>query len=142
LRVVADSSRDDEALVRSFGPDLVLRRGDRYPDDVRRAVGAGANGFFDTAAIGSAALPAIRDGGKLAVVRGWSEDEPERGIEVKRLGVSAQLQRTEWLDELRALASQGVLQLRVATTYPLDQAARAHRAMAAGGLRGRGVIVF
>jgi len=32
--------------------------------------------------------------------------------------------------------------VRVAAEYPPEQAADAHRAMEAGGLRGRGVIVF
>jgi len=41
-----------------------------------------------------------------------------------------------------ALASAGRLQLRVAGTYPPEQAAEAHRVMHAGGLRGRAVIVF
>ncbi len=52
------------------------------------------------------------------------------------------LDRTDWLEEARALASRGVLVLRVAETYPPERAADAHRRMEAGGLRGRAVIVF
>ena len=52
------------------------------------------------------------------------------------------LERTDWLEELRALAEAGLLALRVAATFPPEQAAEAHRLMEAGGLRGRAVIVF
>lgn len=52
------------------------------------------------------------------------------------------LTRTEWLNELRDLASNGAIKLRVAGEYPPERAADAHRAMEAGGLRGRGIIVF
>jgi D-arabinose 1-dehydrogenase-like Zn-dependent alcohol dehydrogenase len=40
------------------------------------------------------------------------------------------------------LASQGRIALRVAAEYSPEQAAEAQRAMEAGGLRGRAVIVF
>jgi NADPH:quinone reductase len=56
--------------------------------------------------------------------------------------VARVLERTDWLEELRALASAGKLKLRVAREYPAEQAGEAHRAMEAGGLRGRAVIVF
>jgi NADPH2:quinone reductase len=56
--------------------------------------------------------------------------------------VATALQRTDWLEHLRTLASDGRLALRVAGTFAPEQAAEAHRAMAAGGLRGRALIVF
>ena len=46
------------------------------------------------------------------------------------------------LEEARALASGGVLALRVAETYPPERAGDAQQRMEAGGLRGRAVIVF
>ena len=52
------------------------------------------------------------------------------------------LERTDWLDQLRALAADGTLALRVAGEYPPERAADAQRAMDAGGLRGRALIVF
>jgi NADPH:quinone reductase-like Zn-dependent oxidoreductase len=45
------------------------------------------------------------------------------------------------LAELAALVDAGHLTLRVADTMPLTEAARAHRRFAAGGLRGRLVLV-
>ena len=56
--------------------------------------------------------------------------------------VRAVLERTDWLDELRALASDRALALRVAGEYPPELVADAQQAMDAGGLRGRAVIVF
>ncbi|MGW1674720.1 zinc-binding dehydrogenase [Streptomyces sp. NPDC002324] len=45
------------------------------------------------------------------------------------------------LDKLAAHAGAGLISLRVAKTYPLEQVADAHHALAAGGLRGRIVLV-
>ena len=56
--------------------------------------------------------------------------------------VGTVLDRTDWLREACELAERGVLALRVADTYPPEQAAAAHGRMEAGGLRGRAVIVF
>ena len=53
------------------------------------------------------------------------------------------LERTDWLEELRELASRGTLALRVAGDVSRrSSAAEAQRLMEAGGLRGRAVIVF
>jgi NADPH:quinone reductase len=91
--------------------------------------------------LGRAAFPALRDGGGLVAVRGW-EGPAERGIRVHPILVSTVVSRTEWLLHLRDLASDGRIALRVAATFAPERAAEAHRLMAAGGLRGRAVIVF
>src|SRR5487761_1796406 len=87
--------------------DAVLPRGDGFPAAVRAQTVDGVDGFLDTALLGRAAFPALHDGGAMAVVRGWSDGEPERGIEIRRVWVRTVLERTEWLDELRRLASRG-----------------------------------
>ena len=92
--------------------------------------------------LGRGAFNAIRDDGAMVVVRGWDDSPTERGIEVRPVAVRTVLERTDWLDLLRERAGDGRLTLRVAAEYPPEQAADAHRAMEAGGLRGRGVIVF
>jgi NADPH2:quinone reductase len=142
LKVIADARPDDEELVRGYGADTVVPRGDGFVSAVRDAVANGVDGLFDTALLHEAALGAIRDGGRIAVVRGWDPDETERDIEVKQVWVRTVLERTDWLEELRDLASQGRLQLRVAGEHPPEEAAEAQQAMDAGGLRGRMVIVF
>jgi NADPH:quinone reductase-like Zn-dependent oxidoreductase len=142
LRVIADAKPDDEEMVRRFGADVVVPRGAGWGDAVRAEVPDGVDALYDTALLKSSAFPAIRDGGQIAVVRGWDEGEPERGIQVRKVRVFEVLERTEWLEQLRELASQGRLELRVAGEYPPERAAEAHRVMDAGGLRGRALIVF
>ena len=140
--MIADAAADDEALVRGFGADIVVPRGEEFVAAVRAAAPDGADALFDTALLGPDAFDVIRDGGAIAVVRGWHAAEPPRGIEVKQVWVRTVLTRTEWLGELRALASDGRLALRVAAAFPPEQAAEAQRLMAAGGLRGRALITF
>ena len=141
VRVLADASPADEALVAGFGAEVVAR-GDGFVDAVRAAVPDGVDGVVDTALLGRDAFGAIRDGGAIAVVRGWDDRPTERGIEVRPVAVRTVLERTDWLDLLRERAGDGRLQLRVAAEYPPERAADAHRAMEAGGIRGRGGIVF
>jgi NADPH:quinone reductase len=142
LHVLADAFPEDEELVRSFGADAVLPRGDGLPSAVRNAVPEGVDAVFDTALLGRSMFPAIRGGGAIAVVRGWDGEDVENRVRIKRVMVGTVLQRTDWLWQLRELAERGVLALRVADTYPPEQAAEAERRMEAGGLRGRAVIVF
>jgi len=142
LRVIADARPEDEELVRSFGVDVVLPRGDDFTTAVRDVVPEGADGALDTALFNRAAFPALRDGGVLVPVRGWHFGESERDIDIRPVLVAEVLQRTDWLEELRDLASRGTLALRVAVEYPPERAADAQRLMDSGGLRGRALIVF
>jgi NADPH:quinone reductase len=142
LRVIAVAAPADAQLVRSFGADEVVARGNGMPAAVRELAAGGVAGLFDTALLGRSAFGAIRDGGAIAVVRGWDDGDTERGIDVRPVWVREVLQRTDWLHELRGLASDGTLRLRIAGEYPPERAGDAQRAMEAGGLRGRGLIVF
>jgi NADPH:quinone reductase-like Zn-dependent oxidoreductase len=143
LRVIADAKLEDEDLVRGFGADEVVLRSDDFAGAIRAVAPDGADGVYDTALLYRAALGAVRDGGQIVFVRGWDGDQVEdRDVHVHPVMVARVLERTDWLEELRALASAGKLELRVAGEYPPERAADAHRAMDAGGLRGRAVIVF
>jgi NADPH:quinone reductase-like Zn-dependent oxidoreductase len=142
LRVIADAKPDDEELVRSFGADVVVPRGDGYVEAVRAQAPDGADGLYDTALLHDAVFGALRDGGAMVVVRGWNPSSTERGIVVKQVRVVEALKHTRWLQRLRELAADGRLQLRVAASYPPERVAQAQELMDAGGLRGRAVIVF
>jgi NADPH:quinone reductase-like Zn-dependent oxidoreductase len=142
LRVLADAAPADEELVRGFGAHVVVPRGDDCVEAVLAEAPGGVDAVFDTALLGRAAFPAIRTGGTLAFVRTWDGDEVENGIAIRPVRVAEVLERTDWLHELSDLASRGVLALRVAATFPPEQAADAHRQMEAVGLRGRAVIFF
>lgn len=142
LRVIADAKEEDEELVRSFGADVVVPRGDDFPTAIRDVAPDGADGLFDTAALNEAGIDAVRDGGSLASIRYWTPETEVRGIDVTAVSCRTSLQRTDWLEDLRRLAGSGRIELRVDSTYPPEQAAAAQRKMDAGGLRGRCLIVF
>jgi NADPH:quinone reductase-like Zn-dependent oxidoreductase len=142
LRVIADAKPEEEELVHGFGAEVVVPRGPGMIAAVRETAPDGVAALYDTALLGSRAFPAIADGGQIAVVRGWDDSETERGIKVRPVWVREVLERTDWLELLSRLASDGTLALRVAGRYPPEQVAEAHRVMGAGGLRGRAVIVF
>jgi NADPH:quinone reductase-like Zn-dependent oxidoreductase len=142
VRVIADAKPEDEPLVRSFGAEVVVPRGERFVSAVREVAPDGVDGLYDTALLHDSVFGAIRDGGTMVVVRGWKPEQTERGIVVKQVSVGTVLERTDWLEELRQLACDGLLQLRVAREYPPEQAAEAQRITEAGGLRGRALIVF
>jgi NADPH:quinone reductase len=142
LRVIADAKPEDEELVRSFGADVVVPRGDGFVAAVREAVPDGVDGLYDTALLGRDVFGAIKDGGGTVVVRGWDGSEAERGIQIHQVRVSDVLERTDWLEDLRQLAGDGRIQLRLVGEYPPERAAEAEQVMDAGGLRGRVVIVF
>jgi NADPH2:quinone reductase len=141
LTVVADASEADEELVRGLGADVVVRRGDDVADRIRQHYPDGVDGLADGAVQDALVLPAIRDGGRLATVRGYRGDG-QRGIAVHPTSVRTVAQDRAALDRLRQQVEDGVLTLRVARTFPVDEAAEAHRVLEAGGVRGRLVLTF
>jgi NADPH:quinone reductase-like Zn-dependent oxidoreductase len=141
LRVIAVASPADEPLLRKMGAEAFVPRGDDAMDAIRRLVPGGVDGLIDAAVIGRPVLAAIRDGGGLAVVRGF-EGESERGIRVHQVRVAEYAQNQASLDGLGKLVADGKLTLRVQETFPPERAAEAHRKMEAGGIRGRLVVTF
>ena len=141
LTVVADAADKDRELVAALGPDHIVERGDDFGRRVRELFPDGVDAVADAAVQNEAAAEAVRDGGGFATVRGWKGD-PGRGITVHPIWVGEEYRSQEKLDRLRALAEDGTLTLRVAGTYPAEEAAEAHRRLEAGGTRGRLVLLF
>jgi NADPH2:quinone reductase len=141
LRVIADAAAADEALVTELGADVVVRRGADVAERILDVVPGGVDGLADGAVLDALVLPAIRDGGGLAVVRGWNGPS-ERGITIYQTWVREYARRHDALDRLREQTEKGEVTLRVAATFPAEQAADAHRRLEAGGTRGRLVLVF
>jgi len=141
LRVVAIASPSDEPLVRKLGAEFFVPRGDDAAERVRALFPSGVDGLVDAAVIGEPILPAIRDGGGYAGVRGFS-GETQRGITIHAVSVREYFRNQAALDELGQLAAQGKLTPRVSETFPPERAADAHAKMEAGGIRGRLVVVF
>ncbi|MFF1294671.1 MULTISPECIES: NADP-dependent oxidoreductase [unclassified Streptomyces] len=141
LRVVADASEQDEALVKELGADVVLRRGAEYPNQVRAAIPEGVDGLVDAASLGALTARAVRDGGRVVTLRGF--DGPgERSVVFEPVVVFRYARERAKLDRLRQQVEEGSVTLRVAKTLAAEQATEAHRLLAAGGTRGRLILTF
>jgi NADPH:quinone reductase-like Zn-dependent oxidoreductase len=141
LTVVADAAEADERLVRDLGADVVVRRGDDVAQRIRERFPDGVAGLADGSVQDALVLDAVGEGGRVATVRGYRGDG-RPGIEVHPVLVRRVAEDQAALDRLREQAEQGVLTLRVARTFPAEEAAEAHRVLARGGVRGRLVLTF
>ena len=146
LTVIGDAKPEDEALCQSFGAHHVVSRGEAMAAAVRGLYPDGVDAVIDAALLGPAVIGAVRDGGQLLAVRpyaGPAEDgKAERDITVHLVLVGQHLHEGHRIAALADLVDAGVLTLRVADVLPADQAADAHRRLAAGGVRGRLVLTF
>lgn len=139
LTVVADAAEKDVELVRSFGADHVVPRGDDVAERIRELFPDGVDGLVDGAVQDEEVLPAVKDGGGVATVRFWKGGGNDR-LRFHPVLVGEAAERHDWLEELRELAEAGVLALRVADVVPAEKASEAHERLAAGGVRGRLVL--
>jgi NADPH:quinone reductase-like Zn-dependent oxidoreductase len=141
LTVVADAAEADEQLVRDLGAHVVVRRGDDVAARIRAEFPDGVDGLADGSVQDAALLPAVRDGGRVATVRGYRGDGTGR-VEVFPTRVRHYAENAAALDRLRDQVEEGTATLRVARTFTPEEAPEAHRVLAAGGVRGRLVITF
>jgi NADPH:quinone reductase-like Zn-dependent oxidoreductase len=141
LTVIADASAADEALVTSFGAEIVVLRGDGFADRVREHFPDGVDGLADGAVLRGKASAAVKDGGGFNSLRGW-QGTGERGIRFETTSVRAYAFEFEKLNKLRQQVEEGALTLRVAANYRPEDAPEAHRRLEAGGIKGRLVIEF
>ncbi|MCK2022993.1 NADP-dependent oxidoreductase [Microbacterium sp. kSW2-24] len=141
LAVIADAAEKDRDLVASFGADMVLPRGDKFPAAVRELHPDGVDGVIDAGSVGDAVAAAVRDGGPISTVKGFSGDT-DRGVRWLPVFVYDRMRDTAALERLRNLAEAGALTPRVSGTYPIEQVAEAQRLVEEGGMRGRPVLVF
>jgi NADPH:quinone reductase-like Zn-dependent oxidoreductase len=139
LRVVADASEADEELVAALGADVVVRRGDDVAERFVEAAPGGVDALADGAVQNELVLAAVRPGGAFATVRGW-QGPAGRGVTIHQVWVRDYATNRAALDRLREQAEAGVVTLRVARTFPPEQAGEAHRLLEAGGVRGRLVV--
>ncbi|MGY4922189.1 NADP-dependent oxidoreductase [Streptomyces sp. 900105755] len=129
ISVTALAREADEELVRSLGAAHFT---------AGTVAAASFDAVLDAAVLGEPALEWVRDGGGYAGVRPGGEPAAVRGVRTAAVAVTADGAR---LAELAGLVDEGVLTLRVAETFSLDDAAKAHARLAAGGVRGRLVLV-
>ena len=141
LVVIADASEADEAAVKGFGADLVLRRGDDLAERVRERFPDGVDGAIDGALFNERLAPAVRDGGTVITLR-MNSGEADRGVKLTPVRSKFHSEDRDKLNKLRRLAEEGKLTIRVVATYPKEEASEAHRRLDQGGLRGRIVLEF
>jgi NADPH:quinone reductase-like Zn-dependent oxidoreductase len=137
LRVIAVAGDGDEKLVHHLGAAGFVPRSAGLAAAVRELVPGGVDAVFDAAVLGYPALDAVRADGAFAAFTG-AGPVPLRGIRVVPVTIHA---GGAALTGLSGLAAAGKLTLRVAGTYPLADAAKAHERLQAGGVRGRLVLV-
>jgi len=142
LWVIADADPADYEAVLAAGADEVVERGPDMPQRVRRRVPKGVDAALDTALIGPSLLPAIRDCGALAIVRVEPKAETERNIVSRPITMMNMMEDTNALLQLRRLASEGRIPMKVFRTFVADNASAAHDIQAQGGIRGRIVLTF
>jgi NADPH:quinone reductase-like Zn-dependent oxidoreductase len=138
IRTVAVAGETDEKAVRERGADEFVARTDRLGAAVRAVVPGGVDAVIDAAVAGVAAHEALRGGGTFVALVAPFAPPPLRATRVVVQEVWADGGR---LTELAALVDAGLLSLRVAGALPLAEVARAHERLAAGGVRGRLVLV-
>ncbi|SER14528.1 NADPH:quinone reductase [Lentzea xinjiangensis] len=137
LRVIAQGRARDEELLLRAGAERFVPSGDDLVPAVRRLVPGGVDAAIDAADLRAGAADAVRHGGAFVSLLN-SAPMARRQVRMTNLAWHTDGER---LAKLAAYAGAGLISLRVATTFPLARIADAHEALAAGGLRGRIVLV-
>jgi NADPH:quinone reductase-like Zn-dependent oxidoreductase len=119
----------DEALLKALGADRVVTD-DAIPPGV-------ADALVETAGLPEA-IAGVRDSGTAVSIVPTRPPRPERGIDVRMSFVEQDGTR---LARLVGLVDEGTLTLRVAERLDFSAAAEAHRRLAAGGVRGKLILV-
>ncbi len=114
LHVVADASPGDAELVKSLGVDEVVARGDGVSAAIRAVAPKGVDGLIDSAAVNALVLPAITDGGGVAVIRGW-EGPTERGITLHAIRSARSFVVPDFRAKRPALVSRSGDSLKIAS---------------------------
>lgn len=141
IHVIADARDSDVELLKSFGAETILPRGDNLGERIRKIVPDGVDAVADGALLHEAITPAIRDNGQIAVLRGWPE-EAGRGITVQRVNVRDNVHDSAAITRLAEMVDAGILSIRIAGIFPADKAHAAHAMIERSGIRGRIVLTF
>lgn len=143
--VVATASAENHDLLRQLGATPVTY-GDGLADRVRTAAPDGVDAAIDTVGSDEAldvSLELISDPARIASITG---SDRRFGTGIRLLGYGpGQDAGTEYRNSVRAhlaqLAADGKVRVIIAETFPLSEAAEAHRRGQAGGSPGKIVLV-
>ncbi len=120
------------------GADEYLISDDALVGAIRSRYPNGVDGVIDTAMLGDEVLGAVRDGGAFVSTRIDALPQSERGIRVRLTQIAAD---GAMLTTLSDLAARGELALRVAASYPLNEARAAHAHLASGEVSGGRIVL-
>jgi NADPH:quinone reductase-like Zn-dependent oxidoreductase len=135
--VIATAGPASHERLRRLGAAHVLDYHDPEWPEQARAIGGGVTAVANAAPNGSAdAIGTVRDGGRLATITQDPPDE-QRGIEISSVIVQSDGRA---LGELAELFANGKLEVSIAATFPLEEAAEAFAAGVGGGAGGAVVL--
>ncbi|MGV9321478.1 NADP-dependent oxidoreductase [Streptomyces sp. NPDC003660] len=137
--IASGRSAESEFATKVAGADAYVSTAQAPVEAVRAVRPEGVDAVLDATTLGQSLMGAVKDGGTFVTARSDAVPRAERGIRVRLTQVAAD---AAMLTTLSDLAASGELALRVAATYPLEEAAKAYERLAAGGLRGRVVLTM
>lgn len=137
IRVIATVGARDDNFIRSMGATPV-RYGARFTDRVLRIAPRGLDAAIDTAGAGELLDLIGITGAAQRVVTIADPGASTYGVRFS--GAGDEHGATEALAQVAALAAVGAIRVRIAASYPMREAARAHRDLAGGHLRGKLVL--
>lgn len=135
--IANDRSPDGEFATTVAGADVYVPASRPLLEAVREVRPDGVDAVLDTARLGQTIIGAVADGGRFVTTRLDAFPQSERGISVRLTQAAPD---AAMLTTLSDLAAAGDLALRVAETYPLQEAQKAYARLKEGGLRGRVVL--
>jgi len=143
LRVLANTSPKDAALVAGFGAQHLLPRDEGMEEALRAVCPAGVDGLIDGALIGESVAAYVRDGGSAVSLRS-SHPIADPRLQVAYVSVLKGMMDSDRLRRIAELIGTGHLTPRVAENgiFSPSQAVEAHRMAETGGFRGRVVVQF
>lgn len=143
--VIGTAAEHRHAKLREYGV-VPVAYGDGLADRVRQAAPDGVDAAVDTIGTDEAvdvSLELVADKQRIATIAAF-ERGAEAGIQVLGGGPGAdpgtEIRKNAWT-ELLPLAEDGKLDVAVAKTYPLAEAAEAHRFLADGHAGGKVVLI-
>lgn len=127
-----------DALARESDTDDLLELGARsvFGKPVDLPLGT-YDAVVDTAGVVET-IDSVRDGGAYVSIEDGDQPEPQRGITPGKSYVN---EDGAGLEEFAALVSAGTITVPVAREFGFDEAARAHSLLAAGGTRGKVLLI-
>jgi NADPH2:quinone reductase len=139
IEVLASVRAEQANEARELGVKHAIDRDGDICAQVRDIRAEGVDAVISTVGAGvwSAALEAIRDGGRLVHIVPGDAPPPQRGIAVTMVYVQPD---RALLERLAGMAADGTLDTRVRQVLPLEEAGRAHELVAGGAVGGRIVL--